>query len=62
MIGPDDRLDEAHERAVDGQEIDRVLTDGAVIVGLHRQRLAADERNPFGVGGASEVADARRVF
>jgi hypothetical protein len=49
-------------RAADRQEIDRVLAHGAVIVGQHRQRLAADEPDPFGVGCARQVADARSVL
>ena len=39
-----------------------MLTDGAVIVGLHRQRLAADQRSPFGVCRARQVANSHRVF
>ena len=61
MIGPRDRLDQANERAALNQEFDRVLADRAVIVGLHRQRLAADERDPFCVGRSGQVANPRSV-
>jgi hypothetical protein len=62
MIGPRHRLDEADKRAAVGQEIDRVLAHRAVIVRLHRQRLAADQRDPFGAGRARQVVDPRCVF
>ena len=62
MIGSQDRLDEAGKRAVDDEKIDRVLDDRALIVGLHRQRLPPDQRDPFGVGCARQIANSRGVL
>jgi hypothetical protein len=57
MIGSEDHLDKACKRAVSDQKVNRVLGDRALIFGLHRQRLASDQRDPFGVGCARQIAD-----
>jgi hypothetical protein len=62
MVRPQDRLHEAGKRAVNDQKVDRVLGDRAVIVGLHGQRLAPDQRDPFGVGCTRQRANSRGVL
>jgi hypothetical protein len=39
-----------------------VLDNRALIVGLHRQRLPSDQRSPFGVGCARQIANAGCVL
>ena len=62
MIGSQDRLDEAGERAVDDEKVNRVLGDRALIVRLHRKWLPPDQSDPFGVGRARQIANPRRVL
>ena len=57
MIGLMFGLDQADDGVAVAEQIEIVLGDRDRIVGLHRHRLAADQRHPFGVGGANEVAD-----
>ncbi|WP_245467399.1 MULTISPECIES: hypothetical protein [unclassified Mesorhizobium] len=42
-------------------EVEWMLGDSLVVIGAHRQRLAADYRHPFGIGGAHDVADGGGV-
>src|SRR3984957_6361131 len=62
VIGSQDRLDEAFERAALDEKVDCVLGDRALIVRLHRQRLSPDQRDPLGVGRARQIANSRRVL
>ena len=44
------------------EKVDRVLGERALIVRLHRQRLPPDQRDPFGVGRARQLANSRGVL
>jgi hypothetical protein len=57
MIGSQDRLDEAYQRGVSDEKVDRVFSHRALIVRLHGQRLSADQRHPLRVGRARQAAD-----
>src|SRR6202522_1378931 len=61
VIRSQDRLDEAGERAVNDQKINRVLGARALIVCLHRHGPPPDQRHPLGIGRAREIANSRGV-
>jgi hypothetical protein len=62
MVRPQDRLDEPGKHAVNDQKVDRMLGDRALIVGLHREWLAPDQRDPFGVSCMRQRANSRSVL
>jgi hypothetical protein len=60
-VGLGDRLDQRDDALALAQKVDAMVVDCGVEVSRHRLRLAADDRNPLGVGFARQRANRRRV-